>query len=90
MDKCRRGAEGVKGNEKARLCCVPLFPTPWTVAHQAPLTVAFSRQECWSGLPFPSPGHLPDPGIKSGSPASADRFLGSPSSWQPPLYFVFL
>ena len=38
--------------------------TPWTVAHQAPLSVGFSRQEYWCGLPFPSPGDLPDPGIE--------------------------
>ena len=38
--------------------------TPWTVAHQAPLSMGFSRQEYWSGLPFPSPGDLPDPGIE--------------------------
>ena len=43
--------------------------TPWTVAHQAPLSMGFSRQEYWSGLPFPSPGDLPNPGIKPGSPA---------------------
>ena len=41
-----------------------LFETPWTVALQAPLSMGFSRQECWSGFPFPSPGDLPDPGIK--------------------------
>ena len=46
-----------------------LFVTPWTVARQAPLSMEFSRQEYWSGLPFPSPGDLPNPGIKSGSPA---------------------
>ena len=46
-----------------------LFATPWTVAHQAPLSVEFSRQEYWSGLPFPSPGDLADPGIESRSPA---------------------
>ena len=51
------------------LSCVRLFVTPWTVAHQAPLSMGFSRQEYWSGLPFPSPGHLPDPGIEPGSPA---------------------
>ena len=45
---------------------VQLFVTPWTVAHQAPLPIGFIRQEYWSGLPFPSPGHLPDPGIKIG------------------------
>ena len=42
---------------------VRLFGTPWTVAFQAPLSMGFSRQEYWSGLPFPSPGDLPDPGI---------------------------
>ena len=43
------------------------FATAWTVAHQAPLSVEFFRQEYWSGLSFPSPGDLPDPGIKPGS-----------------------
>ena len=42
------------------LSCVPLFATPWTVAYQAPPAMGFSRQEYWSGLPFPSPGDLPD------------------------------
>ena len=42
--------------------------TPLTVAHQAPLSMVFSRQEYWSGLPFPSPGDIPDPGIEPGSP----------------------
>ena len=46
-----------------------LFPTPWTVARQAPLSMGFPRQEFWSGLPFPPPGDLPDPGIKPRSPA---------------------
>ena len=41
-----------------------LFVTLWTLAHQAPLSVGFSRQEYWDGLPCPSPGHLPDPGLK--------------------------
>ena len=48
---------------------VRLFATPWTVAYQAPPSMGFSRQECWNGLPFPSPGDLPDPGIEPGSPA---------------------
>ena len=43
---------------------VLLFATPWTVAHQAPLSVGFSHQEYWSGLPFPPPEDLPDPGIE--------------------------
>ena len=42
------------------------FATPWTVAHQAPLSLGFSRQDYWNGLPFPSPGDLPDPRIESG------------------------
>ena len=45
------------------------FETPWTVACQAPLSMGFSRHEYWSGLPFPSLGSLPDPGIKPKSPA---------------------
>ena len=49
--------------------------TPWTVAHQAPLSMGFSRQEYWNGLPFPSPGDLPDPGIEPESPALAGRFF---------------
>ena len=48
---------------------VPLFATPWTVAHQVPLSMGFSRQEYWSGLPFPSPGDLPDPGIQLAPPS---------------------
>ena len=47
------------------------FVIPWTVAHQAPLSMRLPRQDYWSGLPFPSPGHLPDPGIKPMSPALA-------------------
>ena len=46
---------------------VQLFEIPWTVAYKAPLSMGFSRKEYWSGLPFPSPGDLPDPGIKPGS-----------------------
>ena len=49
---------------------VRLFATPWTVALQAPLSMGFSRQESWSGLPFPSPGDLPDTGIKPPSSVS--------------------
>ena len=51
------------------LSCVRLSVTPWTEADQAPLFMGFSRQEYWSGLPFPSPGDLPHPGIEPGSPA---------------------
>ena len=52
------------------LGCVRLFVTPYTVSHQAPLFMGFSRQEYWSGLSFLSPGDLPDPGIKPASPVS--------------------
>ena len=54
---------------------VQLFTTPWTVAHQAPLSMEVSRQEYWSGLPFPPPVDLPDPGIEPVSPALAGRFF---------------
>ena len=52
-----------------------LFATPWTAAHQAPLSIGFSRQEYWSGLPCPPPGDLPDPGIKLTSPAWVGGFF---------------
>ena len=52
----------------AQLC--PKFATPWTVAHQAPLSMEFPRQEYWSGLPFPIPGDFPEPGIEPASPVS--------------------
>ena len=55
--------------------CVRLFATPWTVTHQAPLSIGSPRQGSWSGLPFPSPGNLPDPGIEPASPALAGRFF---------------
>ena len=58
--------------------CVQLFATPWTVACQAPLSMEFSRQEYWSGVPFPTPGDLPHPGIQPASLVSlalAGRFL---------------
>jgi len=48
---------------------MPNSATPWTVAYQVPLSMGFSRQEYWSGLPFPSAGDLPDPGIEPQSPA---------------------
>ena len=58
---------------------VRFFATPWTVAYQAPPSRGFSRQEYWSGLPFPSPGDLPDPGIEPGSPAlEADALTSEP------------
>ena len=70
------------------LCCfshVQLFETPWTVACQAPLPMGFSRQEYWSGLPFPSPGDLPDPGIEPASLSSsalAGMFFTTSTTWE--------
>ena len=59
---------------------VRLFATPWTVAYQAPPSMGFSRQECWIGLPLPSPGDLPHPGIEPGSPALwADTLPSEPA-----------
>ena len=58
---------------------VPDSATPWTGARQAPLSMGFPRQECWSGLPFPLPGDLPDPRVKPRSPAlQADSLLSEP------------
>ena len=66
-------------SEVKSLSRVRLFATPWTVAHQAPLSMGFSRQESWSGLPFPSPGDLPDTGIEPRSPAlQADALTSEP------------
>ena len=56
---------------------VQLFPTLWTIAHQAPLSMGFSRQEYWSRLPFPSPGDLPNPGIEPRPPALEAEALTS-------------
>ena len=61
------------------LSCVQLFATPWTVAHQAPPFMGFFRQEYWSGLPFLSPGDLPDPGTEPRSLAlRADALTSEP------------
>ena len=65
---------------------VRLFVTPQTVAHQAPLSIGFSRQECWSGLPSPPPGDLPDPGIEPSSlksPALAGGFFTTGTPGKP-------
>ena len=65
---------------------VRIFATPWTVAHQGSRSMGFSRQEYWSGLPFPSPGDLPNPRIKPGSPALQADALSS----EPPGIFIEL
>ena len=64
---------------------VQLFATPGTIAHEAPLSMEFSRQEYWSGLPFSPPGDLPDPGIKPGSlmsPVLAGGFFTTGATWE--------
>ena len=62
---------------------VQLFVTPWTITNPAPLSMGFSRQEYWSGLPFPSPGDLPDLGIEPGSPALQEDSLPSEPPGKP-------
>ena len=63
--------------------------TPWTAAHQAPQSMEFSRQEYWSGLPFPSPGGLPNPGIEPGSPAlEADALTSEPPGKPYQIYMI--
>ena len=62
---------------------VRLFAIPWTVAHQASLSMGFSRQEYWSGLPFPFPGGLPDPGIEPRSPTLQSDALPSEPPGKP-------
>ena len=73
----------MKGKSLSR---VQLFATPWTVAYQAPPPMGFSWQECWSGLPFPSPGDLPNPGIEPGSPEFQADALPSEPPGKPSLY----
>ena len=77
--KKRKGYSAAMFSEVKSLSCVQLFAIPWTVACQAPPSMGFSRQEYWSGLPFPSPGDLPNPGIEPGSPTlQADSLLSQP------------
>ena len=66
---------GASGKEAKSLSRVQLFATPWMVAYEVPPSMEFPRQEYWSGLPLPSPGDLPDPGVEPVSPAlHADDF----------------
>ena len=71
-------------SEVKSLSCVRLFMTPWTVAHQTPSSMGFSRQQYWSGLPFPSPGDLPDPGIEPRSLTFQVDALTSKPPGKPP------
>ena len=76
----------VKAEVKS-LSRVQLLATPWTIALQAPPSMGFSRQEYWSGLPFPSPGDLPYPGIKPRSPAlQADALTSEPPGQTPTIW----
>ena len=59
------------------------FVTPWTIAHRVPLSMSFPRQEYWSGLPFPTPGDLPNPGIEPVSSALASGFFTTEPSGKP-------
>ena len=71
--------------------CVQLFATLWTVGHQAPLSLGFSRQEYWSALLCPPPGDLPNKGIEPVSlmsPALASRFLTISDTWEVPKIFI--
>ena len=68
---------------------VRLFATPWTTAYQAPLSMGFSRQEYWNGVPCPPPGDLPDPGIDSESPALGGGFLTTVPSEKPIYHHTF-
>ena len=73
MARWRHSKEKMKGSVSHSV--IYLFVTPWTVAHQAPLSMEFSRQAYWSGLPFPIPGDLLDPGMEVISPALACGFF---------------
>ena len=73
------GSQTVKVKSLSR---VRLFATLWTVAHQAPLSMGFSRQKYWSGLPFPSPMDLPNPGIEPMSLALSGRFFYHCATWK--------
>ena len=81
--------EGTKrtGEKSESVSPVQLFATPWNVACQAPLSMGFSRQAYWSGSPFPSPGDLPNPGIKPGSPTLRADSLPSEPPGKP--YFAW-
>ena len=73
------------------LNCVQLFVTLWTVSCQAPQSVGFPRQEYWNGLPFPSPGDLPDPGIKLESltsPVLVGGFFTTSATWEAPVNYI--
>ena len=76
-----------------RFSHVQLFATLWSVAHQAPLSIGFSRQEYWNGFPCPPSGDLPDPGIKPESlmsPTLVGRFFTTSATWEAQLDTVIV
>ena len=85
-----QGSHSVQFSSVQSLSRVRLCATPWTVAHQVPLSMGFSRQEYWSGVPFPFPGDLPDPGIEPGSPPLQADSLPSEPLGKPPLAHILL
>ena len=71
---------------------VQLFANPWNAVHHAPLSIEFSRQEYWSGFPFPTPGDIPDPDIQpesTASPALVSRFFITDATWESHIYLKF-
>ena len=86
------GCGGWEDQEEGDICmsaqllsCIRLFAIPWTAVYQVPLSMAFSRQEYWSELPFPTPGDLLNPGIKPmflACPALASRFFTTRVTWE--------
>ena len=82
-------ASGFTESILSHFCHVRLFATPWTGAWQAPLSMRFFKQDCRSGLPFPSPGDCPDPGVKPWSlvfPPWVGEFLTTSVTWETPLF----
>ena len=72
---------------------VQVFATPWTVARQAPLSIGLSRQECWSGVPIPPLGNLPNPGIEHASfmfPALAGGYFTTGATWETLLFKIVI
>ena len=85
-EKRKREGKGGRGDGNVCACvlsCIRLFAIPWTVALQALLSLGFPRQEYWSGLTFPPPGDLPNPGIEPVSPTLARGFVTAEPSGKP-------
>ena len=78
----------VKKVQVKLLSCVQLFSTPWTIAHQAPLSIGFSRQEYWYGWPFLSPGDLSHPGIEPTSPEMAGGLFTTEPPGKSPIILI--